>query len=117
MCGQDGIVTVPDPIPVFYSDADTKLAKEAARRVMPMSYSGFTDLTQHSPWLDLPCTYVFTTQDNAIFHEWQQAWLANIREKEGGDWQTFTLEGGHSPFLVKPDECVRLLEIIVEGYA
>lgn len=106
---QDHTVVVPDPLPVFYHDVEPKLAEEAAKRVISSSYASFVEKTQHTPWKTLPCTYIFCTKDRALPFEAQQAMLAGVGEEDRANWETVTMEGGHSPFLAQPDECAKVL--------
>lgn len=104
---------MPDPVTVFYHDVpDAKLAEEAAKHLYPIAYSSFCETTQHTPWETFPCTYIFTTEDRAIPFEMQQAMLAAMSVEERANWETVTVEGGHSPFLSKPEECAQVLRKI-----
>ncbi|GIZ42452.1 hypothetical protein CKM354_000572200 [Cercospora kikuchii] len=106
-------VVVPDPVSCFYQDVDPQLAQEAAKHVHPHSYSAFTEATRHAPWRQFPCTYVYTTEDLALPLSIQQILVGLLSEEERANFDFFTLEGGHSPFLSKPDECVKILKQLV----
>ncbi|WPB03967.1 uncharacterized protein RHO25_008611 [Cercospora beticola] len=106
-------VVVPDTISCFYQDVDPQLAQEAAKHVHIHSYSAFTEITRHAPWRQFPCTYVYTTEDLALPLSTQQTLLGLLSEEERANFNFFTLESGHSPFLSKPDECVKILKQLV----
>ncbi|KAM3424973.1 hypothetical protein BST61_g6944 [Cercospora zeina] len=106
-------VVVPDPVSCFYQDVGPQLAREAANHVHPISYSALAEVTRHAPWRHFPCTYIYTNEDLALPLSIQQLSLERLSEEECANWTFFTIEGGHSPFLSKPDECVRILRQLV----
>ncbi|KAF7189029.1 putative hydrolase R7 [Pseudocercospora fuligena] len=110
---RDHIVFVPDPVPTFYHDCNPELAKEAARHVVPHSYSCFNEDTEHTPGAICPCTYVFTVNDRPVPISVQKMMLEHGVKKEHRDhWETYTLDTGHSPFLSDTIGCARLVRRI-----
>ncbi|PIA99510.1 hypothetical protein CB0940_02351 [Cercospora beticola] len=102
---KDHVASVPDPISIFYHDIASTVAEEAAQHVSLSSMSAFTQEIRHSPWEQYRCAYIFTEYDRALPLTRQESFFAHANEACRTNWTTFTLAGGHSPFLSRPEEC------------
>ncbi|GIZ41149.1 hypothetical protein CKM354_000446400 [Cercospora kikuchii] len=93
---------------------DQKLLDEAVSHLVPMSISAAIEPTQHTPWTEFPCTYIFTTEDLCLPYASQKGMLEAMSDGERKRWKTVTMKAGHSPMLADPDELAKvLLEIVV----
>lgn len=98
------VTSVPDPVSTSYHDIAHDVAEETAQHVFLSSMSAFTQETRYSPWEQYRCAYIFTEDDKAIPVARQESFFAHASENDRTDWRTFTLPGGHSPFLSRPEE-------------
>ena len=69
---------------------------------MNHSYPTFLTSLIYPGWKFVPHVYLFTKLDATLPHDFQIA----IVENAGGNFETETLNSGHSPFLSVPNEVV-----------
>ena len=111
---QNGGVTVPQPIPVFYNDVDPAEAAEAAASLLPTAAEAFLSTTEHEGWAEFPVTYVLCTEDNALGVPFQQEYIDTCRSREGRKGgseavEVAVLKSSHSPMLSMPGECFNII--------
>ena len=94
------IVRPEDPGKVFYADCSDEVAKNAIAALKPFSYKTFSSPSQNQSWKEIPCTYMFCEDDQAIPVGAQQGMV----QGSGVNFRTVTLKTSHSPFLSKPSE-------------
>ena len=70
--------------------------------------------TERAAWRDIPVTYIHTTKDMTVPLDYQK-WLVDEMRKEGVQVQTATLETGHCPHFVVPDEVADVVGKVVRG--
>jgi len=88
-------------VATLYDDCDATDARRAFERLRPQARTNA--YLPRSEWPDVPATYVVTRGDRALPPAWQcEAAAANGLE-------TRELDGGHSPFVARPEELALLL--------
>ncbi|KAK4539407.1 hypothetical protein LTR36_010970 [Oleoguttula mirabilis] len=107
----DCTLPVPDPIATFYHDVEPALAAQAVKHLVKQAYEPMAAKATQAGWKLFPVTYVFCAEDRAVPAECMRARVETILgdERLRGRWEVLTLEGGHSPFLSRPDECARVI--------
>lgn len=102
---------VADPIDAFYHDLDPDAARKAASYVVKQAPGSLSATTKHAGWKLFPVTYLLCTEDRALSVDRMQDRLKQVLadEKSRKEWDMLTMEGGHSPFLSKPDVCARII--------
>ncbi|KAM0713420.1 hypothetical protein Q7P37_010382 [Cladosporium fusiforme] len=111
---QNGLVTVPDPIPTFYNDISPTEATKAATALLPSAAEAFVTPVEHEGWAEFPVTYILCSRDEALSVEMQQEAIETCRGRAGrtggpGAVDVETLDSSHSPMLSMPDQCARLI--------
>ncbi|RDL38797.1 Uncharacterized protein BP5553_03137 [Venustampulla echinocandica] len=96
---------ISDPAYHFYNDLPSNVQDYWISRLLPLAAADVTIPAIYEPWKDMPCTYVFTEQDNAIAPVVQQAMAAGM-----GKITTATLNASHSPFLSMPNKVVEVIQ-------
>jgi pimeloyl-ACP methyl ester carboxylesterase len=94
--------TARGPEDVFYNDCSESDAAWAVPQLQPQSASSFADTLRAAAWRDRPSTYVVCERDQAIPLFAQEA----MSQRAG---EVVRLDAGHSPFLSRPNEFVKLL--------
>lgn len=61
---------------------DQKLVDEAVSHLVPMSISAAIEPTQHTPWNEFPCAYIFTTEDLCLPYASQKGMLDAMSDEE-----------------------------------
>jgi pimeloyl-ACP methyl ester carboxylesterase len=93
---------------LFYHDVSPGLAEWALSRLRPQAYRIMSETTPLGAWPDVPCSYILCRGDRAV----SPAWAREVaRERLGAE--AVEMDGGHSPFLTRPDELAAMLEQIV----
>jgi surfactin synthase thioesterase subunit len=64
-----------------------------------------TDATKFAGWKPFPRTLIECSDDRAI--DWDM--FAKMDEQERAKWEVEKMEGGHSPFLSRPEEVATVL--------
>jgi pimeloyl-ACP methyl ester carboxylesterase len=93
-------VTPLTPAEVFFNDIPD--SADAVAQLRPQGYASFTEPLAAAAWKTVPSTYVVCDNDNAIPVFAQEAMSQRSSRVE-------RLSAGHSPFLSRPDELVRIL--------
>ncbi|KAI9725577.1 MAG: hypothetical protein M1828_003065 [Chrysothrix sp. TS-e1954] len=107
----DSQFTRPGPvdacIDAFYHDLPEKEARMWAEKLEMMDVSRFGTAVTNTCWdVNIPKTYVFTTQDRALPLTAQKHMFEAVQDES---WDTKSLNCGHSPFLSRVDELVEVL--------
>jgi pimeloyl-ACP methyl ester carboxylesterase len=89
---------------LFYPDAPPPLASWASQRLRPQAYGVLNEITPMTAWPDVARSSIVCRNDRAINPDWVRA---AARDRLGVE--AIELDGGHSPFLVRPAELARVL--------
>ena len=89
---------------LFFPDAPPALARWASQRLRPQAYGVLNEITPMTAWPDVARSSIVCRDDRAINPDWVRA---AARDRLGVE--AIELEGGHSPFLVRPAELARVL--------
>ncbi|KAI9041120.1 alpha/beta hydrolase [Aspergillus affinis] len=95
---------VSNPARVFYNDLPPETQSHWISQLRPHTATSFEIPNSYEPWKDIPCTYVFTEQDNAIPLFAQKAMAGGM-----GDISTVSLDASHSPFLSMPKQVAKII--------
>jgi pimeloyl-ACP methyl ester carboxylesterase len=100
----DGTSSIdPDhAVAAFYALSPPDAARDAIGRLRPMHGRSILSKCKGAPWKQIPSTYIFCEQDQAIPVEGQRCMA---RSATG----SIALDTDHSPFLSKPYEVARIL--------
>ena len=90
---------------LFYADADPADARWATDRLRPQAYRVLEETTPLAEWPAVPCRSIVCRDDHAINPGWVRS---AARDRLGID--AVELDGGHSPFLTRPDELADVLD-------
>ena len=96
------VVHAMTPDKIFYNDLDEAAQKRWAAQLKPFSYKCFYSKLTYVGWRDIPSTYFYCLQDQAIPIDDQKGMV----EGSGVQFRTETLDASHSPFLSMPDKVV-----------
>lgn len=102
-----------DPKSIFYNCTDAKTAERAESLLVRHCHSSLQGGATYLGWRDVPFTYVTTTKDNVLKHEWQGGMLEDIRA-HGVETDVRTFDTDHSPFLSMTAETLELVEELLE---
>lgn len=91
-----------NPEDVFYNDCPENETAWAVSQLQPQSASSLSETLRAAAWHDRPSTYVVCERDQAIPLSAQEA----MARRAGA---TVRLDAGHSPFLSRPNDLVKLL--------
>jgi hypothetical protein len=94
------------PDKIFYNDLDEETQKKWAAQLKPFSYNRLYSKLAYVGWRDIPSTYFYCLQDEAIPIDAQRGLVAG----SGVQFHPESLDASHSPFLSMPDKggaCVR----------
>lgn len=94
------VVHAMTPERIFYNDLDEAAQQKWAAQLKPFSYKCFYSKLTYAGWRDIPSTYFYCLQDQAIPIEAQRGMV----EGSGIQFRTETLDASHSPFLSMPDK-------------
>ncbi|KJX96893.1 alpha/beta-Hydrolase like protein [Zymoseptoria brevis] len=94
------ILTPFQPLTKFYNDLDSDLAQQAVEHLRPQARSAMTDPVQFAAWTIFPRTLIKCRDDKTI--SWQM--FSKMSEQDRAGWEILKMDGGHSPFLSRPDE-------------
>jgi pimeloyl-ACP methyl ester carboxylesterase len=87
----------------FYSASEEHVARAAWERPTPRATTVFTETATIEAWPDVPTTFVVPREDRCVNPNWSRRLAARL----GVD--PIELEGGHSPFLSRPDQLAEVL--------
>ena len=104
--------TVKDPVYQFYFDVAREEAEKHAANLRAQSLGSlFNGSGVYAGWMDVPLWYMTCREDRAIPFFVQEMWTEQAREA-GADLMVGAVDGGHSPFLSRPEET---LDFIMEA--
>lgn len=72
----------------------------------------FTQPLSHASWKQIPCSFIFTEQDEIIPVKDQRRMVEDAKSKHGVSIETFSLSSSHSPFLSMPEKLVKIVNLI-----
>ena len=90
---------------LFYRDVPPDLAAWATSRLRPQCYRVFAEPSPLEAWPPCPADSIVWGDDRAINPAWGRA---AARSRLGVD--ALEIDGGHSPFLTRPEELARMLD-------
>lgn len=96
-----GLMTVLNPVPLFFNDVSEESASRAAANLLPHCMSIFTqDTPTPAPsWADQAyshrCAYIRCSKDACVPLMVQD----HMVQATGIEWHVHTIESGHDPFL------------------
>ncbi|OBL02343.1 hypothetical protein A5646_18500 [Mycobacterium sp. 1245499.0] len=96
-------VTARRPLEVFYNDVEPRTAAWAESRLLPSTFSAFTDPVTAAAWRYVPSTYVVCERDQSGPRSWQETMARRADRIE-------RLSAGHSPMLSQPGALVDIVE-------
>ncbi|KAJ5108983.1 hypothetical protein N7456_005658 [Penicillium angulare] len=91
---------------MFFNDLSFQEAQMWISKLEAQTLKSFLEPTLYEPWRDMPSMYIFCEQDGAIGIATQEKFARTL-----GDPVTYRIDASHSPFLSRPDEVVKALEI------
>ena len=95
---------------LFFHDARPDVAQWATERLRPQAYRVMEEVTPLAAWPDVPCRSIVCRDDRAINPDWVRR---AARERLGT--VALEIDGGHSPFMTRPDELADLIEATMRG--
>jgi pimeloyl-ACP methyl ester carboxylesterase len=95
---------------LFYHDAPPDLAAWATARLRPQSYRAMDEVTPMAEWPDVERHSIVCRDDRAINPDWVRA---AARERLGVE--AVEIDGGHSPFMTRPDELAEIVDGLIRG--
>lgn len=93
---------------LFYHDVPADDTRWAASNLRPQAYRITSEVTPLKAWPDAHCSYILCRDDRVIDVAWARA---AARDRLGT--VAMELEGGHSPFLTRPNELADALDRVV----
>lgn len=105
--------TCTDPHYAFYNDVPKDVQDKWAARLKPHSFGVFSSPQTYEAWRDVPSSYIYCTQDNAIPITDQKMMVE--KTAQGVDIKTVELDASHSPFLSMPETLAKTIIGLVEG--
>ena len=94
---------------LFYHDASPELAAWAIERLRPQAYKLLDELTSLVEWPVVESAFVLCRDDHALNPDWARS---VARQQLGVE--AIELDGGHSPFLTRPNELADVLDRIAQ---
>nr|POF17299.1 hypothetical protein CFP56_65166 [Quercus suber] len=108
MRAEGHVLRVSRPVPVFYQDCTSTVARSAAARLVPQAASSFQTRVPSPGWAQVQCLYVVLEASNAVPLAFQQHFAQKLRSANRCTAVT-TMQTGHSPFLSNVPETVALI--------
>ncbi len=94
---------------IGFNDLSAEDQARWAKEATHTSAALFATPSSYEPWATgIPCSYIFTSDDNALPLVFQQG----MAQQLGPEPRTATLKSGHCPFLSMPDELLKALETV-----
>jgi len=90
---------------IFYNDVDKKVADEIIPHLRLHATRTFDSKVTYAAWKHINSTYIVCEKDNAIPQPLQEM----MATQPGNKITMETLDAGHSPFLSKIDETVKIV--------
>ncbi|KAJ6004916.1 hypothetical protein N7540_012715 [Penicillium herquei] len=112
----NGVMFPKNAADSFYNDIDRAEAEELSKGNVTHNWMAATGKLTHAPWMDLPMIYVFCSRDLAILLPLQQAMVQEAVDFTSGGGVgivTEIIDSGHCPFLSRPEEVQRVIEMAV----
>ncbi|KAJ5622244.1 hypothetical protein N7528_005476 [Penicillium herquei] len=94
---------------IFYHDMTQAEQQKWISKLQPQTLKSFTEPAVYESWKDIPSMYIYCVEDQALPMVVQEGFVKTLNEPV-----KFHIDASHSPFLSKPDEVVKGLEIAVE---
>ncbi len=94
---------------LFYQDAPAELVAWATERLRPQCYDVFGEPSPLESMPDVPADVIVCRDDHAI----SPGWVRSVAQARLGT-NAREIDGGHSPFLTRPEELATMLHAIAE---
>jgi len=95
---------------ILFHDLPDDQAEHWASKLEPMStHISATPATNVCWDIDVPKVYIFSKKDRALSLKGQQRMLERVQGNRTGDWETYEMDCGHSPFLSHVEELTEIL--------
>ena len=110
--GDDGISHFASEVALrtyLYQDADDPTVAWAWKRVGGMATTIAADRSPMRSWPDIPTTSIIGRDDRAVSPEWSRSAARRVGA------ELIELDGGHSPFAVRPAELAAVLHGCIGG--
>jgi pimeloyl-ACP methyl ester carboxylesterase len=89
---------------IFYHDCPPDVVVEALEHLRPQASRPIVETTPLEAWPDVPANYIACREDRLMSRAYA---MAVVRDRLGTE--IVEMDGGHSPFLARPGDLVRLL--------
>jgi pimeloyl-ACP methyl ester carboxylesterase len=89
---------------IFYHDCPPEIVVEALEHLRPQASLPILETTPLEAWPDVPADYIACREDRLVPKKYA---MAVVQDRPGT--KIVEMDGGHSPFLARPDDLVRLL--------
>ncbi|KAF7361613.1 AB hydrolase-1 domain-containing protein [Mycena venus] len=95
---------------VLFHDLQDDQADYWASKLEPMSANSVSTPATNVCWdVDVPKVAIFCKRDRVFPLEGQRRIVERVKSVNGGDWVTYEMDCGHSPFLSHVEELVEIL--------
>lgn len=92
---------------LFFHDVPSELADWAIGRLQPQCEQVLSEMTPLTAWPEVPASYIVCRDDRSVDADWgRRAARARLRV------EPVEIDGGHSPFLARPEELGRVIDAI-----
>lgn len=102
-----------DPRTLLFEGMPKEEADALMRTLSRANLDCMESKAQFEAWKDLPVTYVHTTADMTFPPHYQKRVLEKM-EKAGVKAEVVEMDTGHSPYVTKTDELVRVIDDVVK---
>jgi pimeloyl-ACP methyl ester carboxylesterase len=89
---------------IFYHDCPPDVVVEALEHLRPQASLPIVETTPLEAWPDVPADYIACREDRLVSRAHA---MAVVQDRLGTE--IVEMDGGHSPFLARPDDLVQLL--------
>lgn len=97
-------------VEMFYNDVPADISDWAVERLRPQAYKFMYEMTPLETWPAYESSYIVCAGDHAVSPDWgRQA------ARERLNVEPYEIEGGHSPFLSRPEQLADVLDAIARS--
>ena len=93
---------------LFFHDVPPDVARWATDQLRPQSYAVMNEVTPLETWPDVESRTIVCADDRALNPDWYRT-----ASKERLGIEAVEIAGGHSPFLTRPAELARIIDVLV----
>ena len=112
----DGSCMSGDPRPLLFDGVPEEGADSLLLTLSRSNFNSLESKVQFEAWKHIPLTYVHTRQDITLPTHYQWRILAKM-EKAGISAKVVELDTGHSPFVTRTEEVVKIVEDVARTVA